>query len=251
MRVLLGIVLVMVSFVCATADRAVGPADAAEKAAVYTTREPSPDGIGKVYMGREISFVLGHRGTKWLERTDRERRERPDLLVKSLNLSKDTVIADIGAGSGYFTFRLCRKVPDGQVLAVDIQQEMLDYIEAKKQKKQNAGNVRTLLGSITDPNLEPDSVDAVLLVDAYHEFSHPWEMMQGIVRGMRPGGKLYLVEYRAEDPDVPMLPLHKMSEAQARKEMAAVGLVWEETRDVLPWQHLMVFVKPGTPPSSR
>ncbi len=224
---------------------------ASDDASHYTTREASPDGIGKVYMGREISFVLGHRGTQWLERDDRKRRERPDLLVKSLALPGDTVIADIGAGSGYFTFRLCREVPQGQVLAVDIQQEMLDFIENKKSRKKGADNVRTVLGSITDPNLEPASVDAVLMVDAYHEFSHPREMMAGIVRGLRPGGKVYLVEYRAEDPDVPMLPLHKMTEAQARKEMAAAGLRFEENRDVLPWQHLMVFVKPETPESDR
>ncbi|ANM30446.1 methyltransferase type 11 [Acidobacteria bacterium Mor1] len=221
------------------------------EASHYTTREASPDGIGKVYMGREISFVLGHRGTQWLERDDRERRERPDLLVKSLALAEDTVIADIGAGSGYFTFRLCREVPRGQVLAVDIQQEMLDFIENKKKRKKGAGNVRTVLGTITDPNLEPGSVDAVLIVDAYHEFSHPREMMAGIVRGLKPGGKLYLVEYRAEDPEVPILPLHKMTEAQARKEMAVAGLRFEENRDVLPQQHLMVFVKPENPSSDR
>ena len=210
---------------------------------VYEYTSPSRDGIGKVYMGREISFVLGHRGIAWLERQEREAEERPDRMVELLDLSPDTIIADVGAGSGYLTFRLQREVPRGKVLAVDIQPEMLAAVEVRKAEL-GVENVETVLGTETDPGLLNGSIDAALMVDAYHEFSHPREMMEGIVRALVPGGRVYLVEYRAEDPDVPMLPLHKMTEAQARREMAAVGLEFVENRAGLPWQHVLVFRKP-------
>jgi ubiquinone/menaquinone biosynthesis C-methylase UbiE len=153
------------------------------------------------------------------------------------------VVADIGAGTGYFSFRLSQKVPKGRVLAVDIQPEMLSIMRDRIAAGA-AENVVPVLGAFDDPNLPAGAVDAVLMVDAYHEFSHPWEMMQGIVTGLRSGGRVFLVEYRGEDPAVLIKPLHKMTEAQARREMEAVGLVWEETLDVLPTQHLMVFRKP-------
>ena len=221
------------------------PADPAASGSAdpYTYRAPSRDGIGKVYMGREISFVLGHRGIEWLERKERETEERPDLLVDLLDLAPDTVIADVGAGSGYITFLLQPEVPRGKVLAVDIQPEMLAAVEEKRAEL-GVENMETVLGTVTDPNLPPASLDAALMVDAYHEFSHPREMMEGIVRALRPGGRVYLVEYRAEDPDVPMLPLHEMTEAQARREMEAVGLEFVENRPGLPWQHLLVFRLP-------
>jgi precorrin-6B methylase 2 len=212
---------------------------------VYESRAASRGGTGKFYMGREISFVLGHRGIRWLERAERVVEERPDLLIGLLDLTPDTVIADIGAGSGYMTFRLQRVVPQGTVLAVDIQQKMLDEILMKKETM-GVSNIATILGSVTDPNLPEAKVDAVLMVDAYHEFSHPREMMQGIVRALVPGGRVYLIEYRAEDPEVPMAPLHKMTEAQARLEMEAVGLQFIENREGLPWQHVLVFRRGGS-----
>lgn len=212
----------------------------------YREKRPSRDGIGKVYMGREISFVLGHRGIQWLERDERAPAEMPDRLVELLQLSPATVIADIGAGSGYLTFRLAPQLPQGKVVAVDIQQEMLDAI-LKKSSRNGIDNVGTVLGAVDDPKLPADSIDAVLMVDAYHEFSHPKEMMEGVVRALVPGGRVYLVEYRAEDPDVPMLPLHKMTERQARRELEAVGLEFVENRPGLPWQHLLVFEKPTKP----
>jgi SAM-dependent methyltransferase len=222
-----------------------GVAEANEDAReLYERKSASRDGIGKVYMGREISFVLDHRGIRWLERPEREVQERPDLLVELLELAPDTIIADVGAGSGYFTFRLQPEVPDGKVVAVDIQQEMLDVVEDRRAKL-GVSNVETVLGTLLDPGLPERSIDAALMVDAYHEFSHPREMMEGIVRALVPGGRLYLVEYRAEDPEVPMLPLHKMTEKQARREMAAVGLEFVENRAGLPWQHILVFRKPG------
>jgi ubiquinone/menaquinone biosynthesis C-methylase UbiE len=193
-------------------------------------------------MGREISFTLGHRGIQWLERPERAAEERPDQLVDLLDLADDTVIADIGAGSGYLTFRIQPRVLRGKVVAVDIQPEMLANVEAKRDEL-GISNVETVLGTEGDPNLPDRSIDAALMVDAYHEFSHPREMMEGIVRALVPGGRVYLVEYRAEDPHVPMLPLHKMSEKQARLEMAAVGLEFVENKEGLPWQHILVFRK--------
>ena len=212
-------------------------------ASPYESGPPSMDGIGKVYMGREISQVMGHLGAPWLERNSRVREERTDLLVANLPLEPDADIADIGAGTGYFSFRMARRVPEGTVYAVDIQQEMLDLI-ALRQAEGAAANVTPVLGTIRDPGLPPESVDLILLVDAYHEFSHPWEMGQAMASALRPGGYLILVEYRAEDPAVPIKRLHKMSEQQARREMEALGLGWTRTEDFLPWQHFMVFQKP-------
>ncbi len=212
-------------------------------ASPYESGPPSLDGIGKVYMGREISQVMGHLGAPWLERNNRVREERTELLVANLPLEPDADIADIGAGTGYFSFRMARRVPEGTVYAVDIQQEMLDLI-ALRQAEGEASNVTPVLGTIRDPGLAPESVDLILLVDAYHEFSHPWEMGQAMARALRPGGYLILVEYRAEDPAVPIKRLHKMSEQQARREMQALGLSWARTEDFLPWQHFMVFQKP-------
>jgi SAM-dependent methyltransferase len=216
------------------------PAAAGE---VYTLTEPSPDGIGKIYMGREISFVMGHLGAGWLERPDREAEERTDLVLDNLPLAPGDLVADIGAGTGYFSLPIAARVPRGRVLAVDIQQEMLDIV-AQRAKAAGLRNVEPVLATETDPRLPEGAVDLVLMVDAYHEFSHPWEVMTGIVRGLRQGGRVVLIEYRGEDPGVPILALHKMTEAQARQEMAAVGLDWVETKGVLPQQHFMVFRKP-------
>ena len=209
----------------------------------YRFETPSRDGIGKIYMGREISHVMGHRGAGWLERPDRGREERTDLLVERLPLQADHVVADIGAGTGYFSFPVADRVPDGRVLAVDIQPEMLALIEQRKRGR-GIDNVDPGLGTLTNPGLPNAAVDLVFIVDAYHEFSHPREMATAMFEALRPGGRLVLVEYRAEDPTVPIKPLHKMSEAQARKEMAAVGFDWVETGAYLPQQHVLVFAKP-------
>ena len=215
----------------------------AEEAVQYEQVRPSRDGIGTVYMGREISHVMGHLGAAWLERPEREREERTDLLIENLPLEADDVVADIGAGTGYFSFPMASRVPDGKVLAVDIQQEMLDIIE-KRRNESGIENVDTILGTETDPRLPDGAVDLVLIVDAYHEFSHPREMGRAIASALKPGGRLVLIEYRGEDPSVPIKPLHKMTEAQAKKEMSGVGLEWERTGDFLPQQHFLVFRKP-------
>lgn len=213
----------------------------------YSQKTPSRDGIGKVYMGRELSQVVGHGAVRWLERPEREREELPSKVIENMELAPDAVVADIGAGSGYFTFRIAPEVPEGKVLAVDIQQEMLDFIEGRK-KESGQENVDTVLGKVDDTQLPEAQVDAVLMVDAYHEFSHPWEMMVSIVKSLKTGGRVILIEYRGEDPTVPIKPLHKMTQRQAIKEMKEVGLEHVETRDFLPRQHFMIFRKSAATP---
>ena len=161
-----------------------------------------------------------------------------------LGIKSTDVVADIGAGSGYFSFRISPLVPQGKVYAEDIQQEMLDLITAR-QAKGEGKNIIPVLGGVADTRLPPNSVDLILLVDVYHEFSYPREMGQAMVRALKPGGRIALVEYRGEDPKVPIKDLHKMTEAQAKKEMAVVGLQWVSTDSKsLPWQHVMIFAKP-------
>ena len=201
----------------------------------------SRDGIGKFYMGREIAKVMGHQQMLWLERPSRE-NEQPAKVVDALGLNPTDVVADIGAGTGYFSFRIAPLVPQGKVLAVDIQPEMLEAINFLKAEN-HVTNVETVLGSVTDPRLPPASVDLALMVDAYHEFEYPREMMTGIVKALKPGGRVVLVEYRRENPLIPIKALHKMTQKQAKKEMSAVGLNWQETKDDLPQQHLMIFQK--------
>lgn len=199
-------------------------------------------GIGKFYMDREISFVMGHRAAGWLNRPERIQEEMPDAVVENMNLEPDHVVADIGAGSGYFSFRIAAKVPDGKVLAVDIQPEMLQLIEGQM-GEQEVTNIEGVLGAVDNPNLPANSIDAAIMVDAYHEFSHPFEMIDGIYQALKPGGRIFLLEYRGEDPSVPIRPLHKMTEEQVVREMSVFGLDWTDTLDFLPWQHMMIFTK--------
>ena len=210
----------------------------------YEDREPhDPNGIGRFYLGREIAQVMGHQAADWLERPEREAEEKPDLLVETLRLKSGDVVADIGAGTGYYSWRMAKIVSDkGLVYAVDIQQEMLDLL-AKRMAERRITNVKGVLGTITDPKLLPRSVDLVLMVDVYHEFDHPFEMMQAICHALKPDGRVVFVEFRAEDPKVPIKEVHKMSEAQVRKEMSAQPLEWVETIATLPWQHIIVFKK--------
>lgn len=210
---------------------------------IYTVHAPSRDGIGKTYFGREISRVIGHQGAAWLERKTRVVEERPERVVDGMGLAPDAQVADIGAGTGYFTFRIAEAVPTGRVYAVDVQPEMLEVLQ-KRIERRAITNVVLVLGAEDDPKLPSDSLDAVLLVDAYHEFAYPFEMMQGIRRALRPGGRVFLIEYRGEDPRVPIKPLHKMTQAQAITELEAVGLRWVEGLDILPTQHFMVFERP-------
>ena len=203
----------------------------------------NPDGIGKYYMKREIAGVMGHQAMTWLERSSRVTEEKPDLSVEQLELKSDDIVADIGAGSGYFSFRIAPQVPEGKVYAVDIQPEMLDAITFLKSEK-NITNVETILGQENNPNLPDASIDLALMVDAYHEFAYPREMMEGIVRALKPGGRVVLLEYRKENPMIMIKPLHKMTEKQVKKELKAVGLKWQTTKEFLPEQHFLVFSKP-------
>ncbi|MEY5009376.1 MAG: hypothetical protein RLZZ253_515 [Verrucomicrobiota bacterium] len=213
---------------------------------VYETRpDHDPNGIGKFFLGREIAHVMGHQGAAWLERPEREEEESTDRLLDALDLKPGMHVADIGAGSGFFTWRMARKVvPEGRVYAVDIQQEMLDLLMKNMAKRRVDSAVTPILGTVTNPKLPAQSCDLMLLVDVYHEFDHPYEMIASLVPALRPGGRLVLVEYRLEDPNVPIKLVHKMSEQQVRRE---IGLHQElqflETKTVLPQQHIVVFAR--------
>jgi ubiquinone/menaquinone biosynthesis C-methylase UbiE len=208
----------------------------------YETREDhDPNGIGKFYMGREIAMVMGHEAAEWLDRPEREKEERSSKLLEALKLETGLVVADVGAGSGYFTFPIAEKVaPKGKVLAVDIQEEMLDLIR-KRAKERKLTNVEPILGTVTDPKLPDGGVDLILLVDVYHEFDHPYEMTVAMTKALKPGGRIAFVEFRMEDEKVPIKLVHKMSEKQVLKEMAPHALKHVKTIDVLPWQHIIIF----------
>lgn len=203
--------------------------------------EHDRNGTGKFFMGREIAQVMGHQAADWLERPEREQEERSDLLVAALKLKPGDTVADIGCGSGYYTRRLALAVgTNGVVLAVDIQPEMLDLL-TNKLAAEEIFNVKPVLGTATDPQLPRESVALILLVDVYHELDHPSEMVEAMVRALKPGGRIVFVEFRAEDPKVRIKRVHKMTEAQVRKEMSVHPLEWVETISVLPQQHVIVF----------
>lgn len=202
-----------------------------------------PDGIGKFYMGREIAAVMGHQAADWLERRERDAEEEPDKMIEALQLKPGEVAADIGAGTGYISRRLAARVGNsGKVLAVDIQPEMLDLL-TNRMAGLGITNVVPILGTVSDPKLPPASVDLVLMVDVYHEFEFPFEMMSAICRSLKPNGRVVFVEFRAEDHSVPIKPLHKMNQGQVRKEMAVQPLRWSGNIEVLPRQHIIVFSK--------
>ncbi len=228
--------------------------DLAEKKANprYTFRKDhDPNGIGKFYMGREIAHVMGFGGIPWLERREREREESTSKLIEALELKPGMVVADIGAGSGVISVLMAEKIgAKGRVLAVDVQQEMLDAMKAKC-KRLGVTNIKPVLGKVKSPGLDPKCADLAIMVDVYHEFSHPFEMMREIAKSMKPGGRVVFVEYRMEDPDVPIKLVHKMSEAQVKREIGQeeFGLKWSKTIDVLPWQHIVVFEKQAEKPA--
>ena len=213
-------------------------------APLYETRtEHDRNGIGKFFMGREIAHVMGHQAADWLERPEREGEERTDQLIDALKLQEGQIVADIGCGSGYIARRIAAKVgAAGLVYGVDIQQEMLDLL-VRRMGLFGIKNVRPIMGTVTDPKLPAASCDLIILVDVYHEFDHPFEMAQGMVRGLKPGGRIVFVEYKAEDPSVPIKEIHKMSEAQVKKEMTLQPLEWVETISTLPMQHAIIFRK--------
>ena len=211
----------------------------------YSRVPAGADGIGKRYMGRDIAAVMGWQGAAWLEREEREREERTDLLVRALQLKPGMVLADIGAGTGYLARRMAAAVvPGGKVLAVDVQPEMLSLLQSMV-RQTGLTQIEPSLGTEVDVRLPASSIDLAIMVDVYHELAFPYEVMASIIRALKPGGQLVFVEYRAEDPLVPIKALHKMSEAQIKREAAAHALVWQRTEGSLPWQHLVVFRKRG------
>jgi ubiquinone/menaquinone biosynthesis C-methylase UbiE len=206
-------------------------------------RDHDPDGTGKFYMGREIAQVMGHQGAGWLERPSREQEERPKKLLEALQLKPGDVVADIGAGSGYHTMRMAEAVgPKGKVYAVDIQKEMLAIIRERMQREKRE-NIEPILGTETDPKLPEGAVDLILLVDVYHEFSQPYEMTEAMVKALKPGGRLVFVEFRLEDPRVPIKLVHKMRQKQVLREMEPHPLEHVKTITSFPWQHVIVFKK--------
>ncbi len=210
---------------------------------LYETRaKHDPNGIGKFYLGREIAHVMGHQAAPWLERPEREEEERTDLAVKALGLKEGDVVADIGCGSGYYSSRMARVIgPKGLVYGVDIQQEMLDLL-ARKMKMLRIENVKPILGAEQDPKLPVASCDAMLMVDVYHEIEFPYEMMRATIPALKPGGRMIFIEFRGEDPKVQIKEVHKMTEAQVKKEMAIhPELEWVETKGDLPQQHVIIF----------
>jgi len=210
----------------------------------YTAVPASADGIGKVYLGREIAKVMSFHGAEWLERPERVEEERPELLLSALELKPGMTVADIGAGTGYYSWRMAQRVgASGTVYAVDIQPEMIKLLE-RQMSKRGAANVKAVLGGVTDPGLPPAGVDLALMVDVYHELEYPHEMLAAIVRALKPGGRLVFVEFRGGDASVPIKPLHTMTEAQVRKEAAVHALQWVKTAREFPWQHAIVFRKP-------
>jgi 2-polyprenyl-3-methyl-5-hydroxy-6-metoxy-1,4-benzoquinol methylase len=209
----------------------------------YSQLPASADGIGKSYMGREISAVMGWQGAAWLERQERDREERTDLLLAALVLQPGMVVADIGAGPGYLSRRMAPAVmPGGKVWAVDVQPEMISLLQAGV-KRSGLTQIEARLSSVDDVKLPASSVDLAVMVDVYHELAYPHEVMASILKALKPGGRIVFVEYKAEDPLVPIKQLHKMSEAQIKREAAVFALDWERTVRTLPWQHVVVFRK--------
>ena len=208
----------------------------------YATKTPDYDGIGKVYMGREISFVMGFEGRDWLERQSREQEESISLALENLPISSNSVVADIGAGSGYYTFRIAPKVPEGKIYAVEIQDEAIQYLQ-NRTKELGFSNVIPILGAEQTPNLPANSIDLVIMVDVYHELEYPQEMLIAIKESLKPDGKILLIEYRGEDPEVAIKPLHKMTVRQVEKELKANGFKLSENGQFMNIQHFLVFEK--------
>ena len=231
------------AFLCLAALVFAGPAPKPDP--LYETRaQHDPNGIGTFFMGREIAHVMGHQAADWLERPEREEEEKTDQMIAALKFREGEVVADIGCGSGYIARRISKFVGEkGVIYGVDIQEEMLDLL-MKRMAMFRIANVKPILGDITDPKLPAESCDTMIMVDVYHEFDHPYEMIAAMVRGLKPGGRIVFVEFRGEDASVPIKLVHKMSVEQVRKEMSLQPLEFVESIETLPWQHIIIFRKP-------
>ncbi len=194
------------------------------------------------YFGRRIAQTMHYTGAPWLVRESRKREEEPKKLLDALAMKPGQRVCDMGCGNGFYTLRLARRLGErGTVYAVDIQQEMLDGL-MRRAERQEIHNIRPICGSPIDPRLPAGTIDLVLMIDVYHEFSHPQRMLDAIRRSLKPSGRIVLVEFRAEDPNVPIKPLHKMSKQQILKEIVPNGFRLDHQFDGLPWQHVMIFV---------
>jgi SAM-dependent methyltransferase len=197
--------------------------------------------------GRRYAPVMGYQGAPWLERSEREDEEAPDVALNVLKIPKGAAVADIGAGSGYITVRLADRVgPTGRVFANDVQPQMLNIL-ARRLDRSKITNVTLIEGTLDDPRLPPTSVDLVLMVDVYHELSQPQSILRHLRESLKPGGRLVLLEYRKEDPTVPIKPEHKMSVAEARMEVEAEGFTLSKVDEALPRQHILIFVATTNP----
>jgi SAM-dependent methyltransferase len=225
------------------------------------TAHPPHRDTGKTYKGRTIAEVMSYLGADWLVRGSREAEEQPEAMLDALQIAPGSTVADVGAGVGYTSLRLARRVgPEGTVLATDVQPQMIKVLTANL-RAAGVRNVKPILCTPTDPKLPEGQVDLVLMVDVYHECSDPEATLRGMRKALKPGGRLVLVEFRGEDPEVPIKPEHKMTVAQVRKEIEPQGFAFKGLRDFLPWQHILVFEKPAddaagpppgpSPPSSR
>ncbi len=208
----------------------------------YTYKNPSADGTGKIYMGREIAKVMDASGYAWLERNSRPQEENTNLAISKLPVTSSGIAADIGAGTGYYTFRIASKVSKGKVYAVEIQDEYISFLNNKK-KELGVSNVEVIKGDSVSPNLPANSIDMAIMVDVYHELIHPVQMLQNIRKALKPKGKIVLLEYKAEDPAVAIKKLHKMSVDQVTREMAANGFKLSYKGGFLPIQHFLVYEK--------
>jgi ubiquinone/menaquinone biosynthesis C-methylase UbiE len=206
--------------------------------------EPQPDSP-RTYMGRPIADVMSWQGVDWLFRETRIEEEQPEAMLRALKIPRGATVADVGAGAGYHSIRLARRVgPTGTVLATDVQPEMLEIL---KNNARDAGvaNIKRILATQSDTHLPADKVDLILMVDVYHECSHPETTLKGLFKALKPGGRLVLVEFRGEDPEVPIKPEHKMTLKQVRREVEPRGFLFKDSLEFLPWQHVIIFEKPA------